>query len=126
MSTTGRDKITLTGVTATGHHGVLAHEKRDGQPFVVDVVMHLDLEPAGATDELEHTVHYGEIAELIQHEIESRPVDLIETLADRTARLILERYPLVDGVELTVNKPQAPIPVPFDNVAVTVIRERES
>ncbi|KAA9394174.1 dihydroneopterin aldolase [Kocuria coralli] len=121
----GPDRITLTGVTGRGFHGVLAEEKRDGQPFIVDAVMYLDLRPAGRTDDLSRTVHYGEIAELIHHEIESRPVELIETLADRTARLILERYPSVDRVDLTVNKPEAPITVPFGNVAVSVSRERE-
>lgn len=118
------DRITLTGIKGFGHHGVLEEEKRNGQPFVVDAVLHLDLAPAARTDELTETVHYGEIAELIHAEIESKPVDLIETLADRTARLILERYPAIQLVELTVNKPQAPITVPFGNVAVTVTRER--
>lgn len=118
------DRIALTGIKGFGHHGVLEEEKRNGQPFVVDAVLHLDLAPAARTDELTETVHYGEIAELIHTEIESKPVDLIETLADRTARLILERYPAIQLVELTVNKPQAPITVPFGNVAVTVTRER--
>ncbi|NHU85626.1 dihydroneopterin aldolase [Kocuria sp. JC486] len=118
------DRIALTGIKGFGHHGVLEEEKRNGQPFVVDAVLHLDLAPAARTDELTETVHYGEIAELIHAEIESKPVDLIETLADRTARLILERYPAIQLVELTVNKPQAPITVPFGNVAVTVTRER--
>ncbi|NKE10342.1 dihydroneopterin aldolase [Kocuria subflava] len=119
-----QDSITLTGVSGYGFHGVLDGEKSVGQQFSVDAVLTVDLRAAGATDNLAHTVHYGEVAELIHAQITGEPVELIETLADRTARLVLERYPLVQRVELTVNKPQAPITVPFANVAVTVIRER--
>ncbi|MDO4255256.1 MAG: dihydroneopterin aldolase [Kocuria sp.] len=119
-----RDKITVTGVTGYGYHGVLAAEKREGQEFVVDAALELDVSSAGTSDDLRHTIDYGQVAELIHGQIVSDPVDLIETLAERTARLILQNYPLVQRVELTVNKPHAPITVPFTNVAVTVVRER--
>ncbi|MDO5617925.1 dihydroneopterin aldolase [Kocuria sp.] len=121
-----QDRITLTGITGYGYHGVLPEEKATGQNFVVDAVLSLDLRAAGGSDDLSQTVHYGEIAELIHHHIVSEPVDLIESLAQRTALEILQRYPAIERVELTVNKPKAPITVPFANVAVTVIRERGS
>lgn len=119
-----QDRITITGIAGYGFHGVLDGEKTVGQQFSVDAVLSVDLSAAGASDDLSHTVHYGEVAELIHAQITGEPVELIETLADRTARLVLEGYPLVQRVELTVSKPQAPIRVPFANVAVTVIRER--
>lgn len=119
-----QDRITITGIAGYGFHGVLDGEKTVGQQFSVDAVLSVDLSAAGASDDLSHTVHYGEVAELIHAQITGEPVELIETLADRTARLVLEGYPLVQRVELTVNKPQAPIRVPFANVAVTVVRER--
>lgn len=119
-----QDLITLTGVSGYGFHGVLEGEKSVGQHFSVDAVLSVDLRAAGASDDLGDTVHYGEVAELIHTQITGEPVELIETLADRTARLVLDRHPLVQRVELTVNKPQAPITVPFANVAVTVVRER--
>lgn len=118
------DRITLTGITGFGHHGVLPDERRDGQVFVVDVVLHLDLAPAGRTDDLERTVHYGEVAEAVHQEITQRPLDLLEALAQRIAERILEEKKLVEAVEVTVHKPQAPIEVPFDDVAVTVTRGR--
>lgn len=123
---TATDRITLTGISGYGYHGVLESEKATGQTFVVDAVLVMDLAPAAASDDLRLTAHYGLIAELIHQEIESRPVDLIETLADRTARRILEEYPPITAVELTVHKPQAPIAVAFTSVAVTVNRERGS
>lgn len=117
------DEIRLTGLRARAHHGVFEHERRDGQPFVIDVTVRLPLGEAAASDDLDRTVHYGELAEEIVAAVERDPVDLIETVAERIARLVLER-PAVEEVEVTVHKPEAPITVPFDNVSVTVRRRR--
>ncbi|OJX67559.1 MAG: dihydroneopterin aldolase [Micrococcales bacterium 72-143] len=120
---TATDQIALTGLRAMGYHGVLPHERVDGQLFVVDVVLHLSLAPAAAGDDLAATVDYGELADRVVRAVESDPVDLIETVAERVARLVLE-YPPVEVVEVTVHKPDAPIAVPFADVAVTVRRSR--
>lgn len=117
------DEIRLTGVRATGHHGVFEDERRDGQEFVVDVVVRLPLTSAATTDDLTQTVHYGELAEQIVAAVERDPVDLLEALAERIARLVLER-PIVEEVEVTVHKPSAPIAVPFGDVSVTITRSR--
>lgn len=118
-----RDTITLTGITAVGHHGVFDHERRDGQPFVVDVVLHLDLRPAGTSDDLTQTAHYGELAQQITGIITGEPLNLIEALAERIAAHVLASFP-VDAVEVTVHKPKAPIVVPFGDVAVSIFRMR--
>ena len=68
-------------------------------------------------------MHYGELAERVVAAVEGEPVDLIETLAQRIADLALA-YPLVEEVEVTVHKPEAPVGVPFDDVAVTLVRSR--
>lgn len=117
------DEITLTGVRAFGYHGVYADEKRDGQEFVVDAALSMSLRRAAETDDVTDTVHYGELAERIVAHVEGEPVDLLETLAQRIADEVLadER---VASVRITVHKPQAPIPVPFGDVAVTVRRSR--
>ncbi|MCS0498476.1 dihydroneopterin aldolase [Protaetiibacter mangrovi] len=120
---TARDEIVLTGLRAMGYHGVLPHERAEGQLFLVDVVLHLDLSPAAAGDDLGATVHYGELANRIVKAVESDPVDLIETVAERVAALVLG-HPPVESVEVTVHKPNAPIEVPFADVAVTVRRSR--
>jgi dihydroneopterin aldolase len=117
------DRITVRGILAHGFHGVYAEERRTGQPFVVDVVLHLDLARAAASDDVAATVHYGELAEQVVAAIEGDPVDLIETLAQRVADLALS-YPVVDEVEVTVHKPEAPVGVPFSDVAVTLVRGR--
>lgn len=118
------DLIRLTGVRARGFHGVLEHERRDGQDFVVDVVMAVDLTRAGESDELAHTVHYGEVAADVVEVVEGEPRDLIETVAHEIAGVVLRR-PLVEAVEVTVHKPQAPVGVPFGDVEVVVRRTRD-
>jgi dihydroneopterin aldolase len=117
------DQITLSGVTAVGHHGVFDFERRNGQPFVVDAVLHLDFGPAAASDDVLDTAHYGEVAECIRNWITGEPLNLIEALAVRIAEDVLLKFP-VAAVEITVHKPKAPIEVEFGDVSVSVRRTR--
>ena len=119
------DRVTLTGITAVGRHGVLDFEREQGQPFVVDVTCWIDLAPAAAHDDLNLTVDYGTLAQAIAADIEGDPLNLIEALADRIAVTCL-RARSVRSVEVTVHKPQAPVPVEFADVAVTLTRSRHN
>lgn len=118
------DRIVLKGVAARGFHGVLDVEKVDGQDFVVDVELEVDLRRAGGSDLLAHTVSYAEVAADIVELITGPSLDLIESLADQIATAALRR-PLVQAVEVTVHKPQAPVGVPFGDVQVVVERRRD-
>ncbi|WP_157415020.1 dihydroneopterin aldolase [Agromyces allii] len=117
------DRITLTGLRVTAHHGVFDFERERGQEFVIDVAVVVDLRAAASGDDLARTVHYGELAEAVVAAVERDPVDLIETLAERVAAVALS-WAAVEQVEVTVHKPQAPITVPFADVSVTIVRER--
>ena len=119
------DEIRLTGLKATAHHGVFDFERRDGQDFFIDLIVRLPLGPAAAGDDLAATVHYGELAEQVVAAVESDPVDLIETVAERIAAVALS-FPAAHEVVVTVHKPSAPITVPFDDVSVTITRRRAS
>jgi dihydroneopterin aldolase/2-amino-4-hydroxy-6-hydroxymethyldihydropteridine diphosphokinase len=121
---TGTDRITLTGLVARGHHGVYPQERRDGQDFVVDAVLELDTRAAAATGDLARSVHYGELAEALADAVRRNPVDLLETLAERLARVCLADA-RVGAAEVTVHKPHAPIPETFADVAVTIRRTRD-
>lgn len=118
-----RDRVVLTGLRAHGRHGVYGFEREQGQDFVVDVTLSLDLAPASTTDDLRRTVDYGVLAEAVVADVEGEPLNLIEALAERVARTCL-RQPGVVEVEVTVHKPQAPISVAFADVAVTLTRSR--
>lgn len=117
------DRITLTGLTVRGLHGVFAAERRDGQLFVVDAELELDLRPAAGSDDLADTVSYADIAEQLAAIVAGEPVDLLETLAARLADACL-----VDGrvqaATVTVHKPQAPIALAFSDVSVRIRRRR--
>ena len=115
------DRIALTGLRVRGHHGVLAAERADGQDFVVDAVLEVDLRPAGASDDLADTIDYGVLASQLAAVVAGEPVDLIETLAARLAEVCLADGRVV-SVEVTVHKPAAPIDLSFTDVSVTVIR----
>ncbi|MDN3497113.1 dihydroneopterin aldolase [Planococcus sp. APC 4015] len=118
------DQITITGIRAFGRHGVHAEERENGQYFTVDVTLLVDTARAGETDDVVDTVHYGDAAERIAAIVSGDPVKLIEALASRIADDLLT-YDLVQEVVVTVHKPDAPIPVPFTDVTVTIRRSRE-
>jgi dihydroneopterin aldolase len=117
------DRIALRGLRVRGHHGVLDHERRDGQDFVLDLVLDVDLAPAGASDDLADTVDYGALAEGAATVVAGPPRQLIEAVAAEVADRVLADA-RVAAVEVTLHKPQAPIGVPFDDVAVVVRREQ--
>lgn len=115
------DRIALTGLRVHGHHGVLPEERRDGQEFVVDVVLTVDTREAATADDLAATVDYGVLAARLAAVVGGEAVNLIETLAARLADVCLTD-PRVISARVTVHKPSAPIPFPFEDVAVTVER----
>lgn len=118
------DRIVLTGLRVRGFHGVFDHERRDGQDFIVDAELELDTRAAAAGDQLTDTVHYGELAEGLAAVIAGEPVNLLETLAARLVAVCLAD-PRVRAATVTVHKPQAPIPLTFTDVAVTIRRARD-
>lgn len=117
------DRISLRGLRVRGYHGVFAHERRDGQEFVIDVVLSVDTSTAGRSDDLSDTIHYGVLAEELAADVARDPLDLIEALAQRLADRCLTD-PRVEEVEVTVHKPQAPVTVPVADVSVTITRRR--
>jgi dihydroneopterin aldolase len=117
------DRIALRGLRAHAHHGVYEFERERGQIFLVDAVLELDTSAAAAGDDLERTVNYAELATQLYAVLTGKPVNLLETLAQRLADVCLV-HPMVDAVEITVHKPQAELGVPFDDVTVAIRRER--
>jgi 7,8-dihydroneopterin aldolase/epimerase/oxygenase len=123
MDGAAEDRISLLGLRAFGRHGVLDHERRDGQEFVVDAVLWVDTRQPAATDDLSLTVDYGAVAGQLAAVVSGEPVALIETLADRLAATCLS-HEAVREVEITVHKPHAPLVQPVRDVTVTIRRSR--
>ncbi|MGZ4493348.1 MAG: dihydroneopterin aldolase [Nocardioides sp.] len=117
------DRLAVSGIEAVGHHGVFDFERRDGQLFRVDLVLGIDTRPAARSDDLHDTVDYGTLVAAVKKAVESDPVDLIETLAERIATVCLADA-RVQWSEVTVHKPDAPIEATFSDVTLTIIRSR--
>jgi dihydroneopterin aldolase len=117
------DRIELRGLTVRGHHGVFDHERRDGQDFVIDITVWIDLAAAATSDDLADTVDYGVLAQRAADIVAGPPRNLIETVAGEIADSIMvdER---VHAAEVVVHKPSAPIPLNFADVAVVARRSR--
>ena len=119
------DTIAVRGVRAFGRHGVLEHEREQGQHFDVDVVMEVDTTVAASSDDVLDTVNYAEVAGTVVRIVQGPPHQLIETVGARIATVVMEQHESVQALEVTVHKPQAPVGVPFSDVSVTVRRRRE-
>lgn len=118
------DTITLEGVEVFAHHGAFEEERVAGQLFIIDIDVHFDLSTAGATDDLEATLDYGWLAAAIHQRVSSEQWNLIEKVAHRVADLVLADD-RVSSVTVTVHKPEAPIPVEFEDVAITITRTQQ-
>lgn len=119
------DTIRITSVSAVGYHGVLQSERRQGQEFSADLTLYVDLGGAAENDDLNQTINYAHVAEAVVSVITGPAVNLIETVAERIAAIVME-YEAVQGVDVTLHKPSAPIPVPFGSVDVTIHRSRSN
>jgi len=117
------DRISIVGLRVRGRHGVFAQERAEGQDFVVDAALWLDLSAAAAADDLSLTADYGVIVGRLAEIVAGEPVALIETLADRLAAACLAD-PAVQETEVTVHKPHAPVGQPVGDIAVTIRRSR--
>ncbi len=115
------DELTITGVVCFAHHGVFDFERRQGQTFVIDLTLGLDTSSAAASDDLRDTVDYGNLVARVKAAVESDPVDLIETVAQRIAGECLTDS-RVEWARVTIHKPDAPIESAFSDVALTITR----
>lgn len=116
------DEIRIENLEVFAHHGVFAEEKEKGQHFYVNAVLYTDLRPAGLTDDLTLSTHYGEVSLFTHKWLQEHTYDLIETAAETTATEILLRFPLVRALDLEIRKPEAPIPLQFASVSVKIHR----
>ena len=116
------DKIRIENLELYAYHGVFPEENKLGQTFIVSASLYVDTIKAAQNDDLSQSVNYGEVCQFIKRWMDAHTVKLIETVADTLAREILRAFPLIKRIELEVKKPNAPVPLPFDYVSVTVER----
>jgi 7,8-dihydroneopterin aldolase/epimerase/oxygenase len=118
------DTIFVTGVLIHAHHGVMEHEGKVGQRFVIDLELTVDLASAVRSDKLADTVSYSAIVDTATEVFTKRNYRLIEAAGGAVADAILEKFPKVETVRITVRKPHAPIAAIFGDAGVTITRRR--
>jgi len=116
-STTGT--VRLVNAVFYGHHGVMQEEHRVGGRYEVDVSVGLDFEDAALHDDLTRTVDYEKVYDFVRRLVTENKFYLIEKLAYRIAQKVLETYPDLEGVEVTVRKPNPPVGGPCDRAEAT-------
>ena len=120
------NKIIIKGLDFFAYHGVLPEEAEKGQNFTADLILYADLTAAQESDNLEDTVNYAAVCDTVIRALTMREnrCNLIERAAGLAAQAVLDGFPQVEKVEITLKKPEAPIDAAFDYVAVQIERER--
>lgn len=118
------DKIIIKGLKIYAFHGVNKEEKVQGQNFIVDAVLYVDLSKAGNTDKVSDTVSYAKVTKTIIKTVNEKSYDLLEKVATRIIQQIFDEFLSVKKVDVTVKKPEAPINADFDYMAVNICKDR--
>ena len=118
------DQVFVTGLALHANHGVMQHEAKVGQTFKLDLTLDIDLTTAARTDKLAHTVGYDQVVEVASRAFCAKRYRLVEAAAGAVADAVLERFQQVTGIRVTVHKPHAPIAATFDDVGVSIRRDR--
>lgn len=118
------DKILLNNMAFYGYHGVLSEEKTLGQKFFIDIELYINLKEAGKTDILTKSVSYADVYNTVKNIAEGRPFKLLEAFAEHLSSTIMKEYALVDGLNIVIKKPEAPVPGIYDYFGVDITRYR--
>ena len=118
------DKIILSNLGFYGYHGVLEAEKALGQKFFIDMELFLDTKEAGKTDDMNKSVSYADVYEVVKNIVENKRFDLIEAVAENIADEVLNKFSLLNSVMVRVIKPEAPVNGIYDYFAVEIRRNR--
>ena len=118
------DVIEIKGLFGFGYHGLFDDERENGQGFLVDLILNMDLSKVSESDSIDDTVNYSTVCDLVLAQIIGPPFTLIEKLAGHIAELILRDYPKVQSVRVTVHKPDAPVGAKVRDISVSIERTR--
>ena len=119
------DQIHIKGLRVSAFHGVNPEEKRDGQHFELDITLYVSVKRPGVSDKLSDTVNYSKAAKTAARVMMEERYDLIERAATRVAEQLLLDFSTVEQVRVCLKKPEAPVKLDFDYMAVEIMRTRE-
>lgn len=114
------DYILIENLKVFAHHGVFPEETKNGQDFYITAKLYLDTLPAAVTDELSLSVNYGEVCHDITRLMQEKTFQLIESAAHYVTDALLKKYSLISKISLRLNKPNAPVGLPFENISINI------
>jgi dihydroneopterin aldolase len=117
------DRIEIHSISAHGFHGVYPEERKNGQRFLVDLLLTLKSKKASKSDSLDDAIDYSNVIAVVNKVLIGDPVNLIEHLAEIIAETILKEFP-VKSVEVVVHKPDAPVGIEVGDIAVRITRSK--
>lgn len=120
------DILKLEGMRYRVKLGLLPEERFLGGEIRLNVALYGDFSRAGMSDKIEDAVDYRRVVTIITEEVVHETFHLIEAFAEKLAKHLLDNIPQVQIVEVTVKKPQPPLPVILDGVEVTIRRQKQS
>ena len=120
------DKILIKGLKLFAYHGVNPEEKENGQDFIFDIELYVNMNKACHSDNVEDTVSYAKVVKTVRRVFTEQKYDLLERCAEVTAQAILDEYSEVLRVDLTLKKPQAPVKAEFEYMGVNIVRSRDN
>ena len=120
-----RMTIALENLRLYGFHGVLPQERKVGAEYELNIEILLPMPDACVTDNLSDTVSYADVYALVS-DLFAKPVELLEHLAYTMARAVLNRWQVVEGVNIKVTKLAPPIPGCLGNASVSLSLSRDS
>lgn len=120
------DKILIKGLKLFAYHGVNPEEKENGQDFIFDIELYVNMNKACHSDNVEDTVSYAKVVKTVRRVFTAQKYDLLERCAEVTVQAILDEYSEVLRVDLTLKKPQAPVKAEFEYMGVNIVRSRDN
>lgn len=120
------DKILIKGLKLFAYHGVNPEEKENGQDFIFDIELYVNMNKACHSDNVEDTVSYAKVVKTVRRVFTAQKYDLLERCAEVTAQAILDEYSEVLRIDLTLKKPQAPVKAEFEYMGVNIVRSRDN
>jgi 7,8-dihydroneopterin aldolase/epimerase/oxygenase len=118
------DNVFVTGLALHAYHGVMPHEGKVGQPFILDLELDIDLQNAAKSDKLADTVSYDAVVNVASRTFTGKRYRLVEAAAGAVADAVLQNFPRINKIRITVRKPHAPVAAIFTDVGVTLTRSR--
>ncbi|WP_373480366.1 dihydroneopterin aldolase [Geminocystis sp.] len=115
------DSIKVTGIRGYGYTGLLPEERTLGQWFEVDLVLWVDLQPSGKSDNLDDTVDYRQAISLVKHLLKTAKFALVEKLADVIAEDVL-KIKFINKVRVKLSKLSPPIPDFEGRITIDITR----